>query len=256
MTLLSMPRVLDPKGGKLICETNGVRHSITCRADPISQRARVDDERSNISLRNGSRVRVEWSVQQNAWDENEWPFNPSTGWWRQRSPDRYRDRFIEMAHGYAFFNPHLTLTLDWFGDRTKFKATDKAWAKWKPNKPTSCHWYTQERFERLIAAYITVARDTGVDRTVADFVGEFDGLSGKRKRILRDTGLARMKLTQLTNGDGLDHDQIAALLAAMKQAAKPVSPRRIGIIGETHFRSRFQELGARHGFVPVYAGVL
>ena len=46
MTLLTMPRVLDTDDGKLIVECHGVCHAITCDADPITQRARVNDDRS------------------------------------------------------------------------------------------------------------------------------------------------------------------------------------------------------------------
>ena len=46
-TILPMPQVLDPEHGKLIVQAHGNRHSITCGADPISQRAVVYDDVTN-----------------------------------------------------------------------------------------------------------------------------------------------------------------------------------------------------------------
>src|SRR5262249_2120538 len=43
-TLLPMPHVLDPEQGKFIVTAYGKCHEITCRADPISQRAVIHDE--------------------------------------------------------------------------------------------------------------------------------------------------------------------------------------------------------------------
>ena len=72
-----------------------------------------------------------------------------------------------------FLNPHLALTLDWFGSRTTTEATSPTWRKWGPSEPTSPHWYGPEEFERLIGAYITHDQDQGQDRSVSELVKEF-----------------------------------------------------------------------------------
>ena len=59
MTLLAMPYVLDPDGGKFICETHGNRHTITCRCHPVSQRPVVDDSVSSGRNRTGTTIRLE-----------------------------------------------------------------------------------------------------------------------------------------------------------------------------------------------------
>ena len=54
-------------------------------------------------------------------------------------------RFLQIADDYAWLNPHLTFTVDWFGERhVEATATDPAWAKWRPSDPTSPHWYTAD----------------------------------------------------------------------------------------------------------------
>jgi len=246
MTLLSMPRVLDKDDGKFIVECHGVRHVITCDADPITQRARVSDDQSESGVTQGTAVRIQWEQREDDDGDIEWPFalRQREGWsWVNKI---LRDRFWEMALSFAFFNPHATIIVRWFDEEdVQFDATDPTWVKWKPNKPTSPHWYKLEHLERLIAAYITRARDTGQDRTVADFIAEFDGLksNAKRKRILDETGLARVYLSGLTDGDQLDHPRINSLLASMKAHSKEVGPRRLGVIGESHFRKRCEQIG-------------
>lgn len=145
------------------------------------------------------------------------------------------------------FNPHLTITLDWFGDKTTWSATDPGWQKWKPNRPTSAHWYEPQHLERLIGAYITHDREAWADRLVSDFVAEFDGLTGssKRSKVLDEADLKRVKLSEFVVGDRLDGERIAKLLEAMQKHTRPVKPRRLGIIGEEHFRVRLLAMGVQ-----------
>ena len=60
------------------------------------------------------------------------------------------ERLFMLVEGFALFNPHATVRLDWFGKRTTWQATNPAWEKWRPRNPTSSHWYEQRHFERLI----------------------------------------------------------------------------------------------------------
>jgi hypothetical protein len=103
----------------------------------------------------------------------------------------------EAGEEFAVFNPHTTITLDLHGESHCWKATNPEWEKWKPNQPTSAHWYEQRHIERLIGAYITHQRETGTDRLVSDFLSEFDtdrhdqadggGVDGGLHRISADT---------------------------------------------------------------------
>ena len=103
------------------------------------------------------------------------------------------------------------------------------------------------QLERLIGAYITHDRAGGKDRLVSEFVAEFDGLTGsaKRTKVLDACGLKRVHLSELAVGGDFDHARTAALLAAMQANTKPVKPKRLGIIGEDHFRTRLLAMGCR-----------
>ncbi len=253
MTLLAMPFVLAPDEGCLIVTAGGKRHRIKCSADPVSQRAVIDDQPEVVEDAPGTSVRVQWPEQRNDDAEVVWPFCEDDDYdamkpqvpldWCDEHP--ISERFLSLATGYAILNPHLTLAIDWFGQEIRFDATDTAWKKWTPNKPTSPHWYQQRHLERLVAAYISHDRDNDADRTVAEFVAEFDGLTGskKRKLVLEETDLLRVKLSELATEQGLRSDVITKLLDAMKQHTKPVNCRRLGLIGKTHLETRFAELG-------------
>ena len=255
-----MPYVLDPNEGRLVITSHGMRHEIVCRADPISQRAMVEDNtKKNGKMQPGTEVRIQWREQLDDDDADViWPFDnlrstedmddPAPLW-----PGTYHT-FLDLARGYVFFNPHLTLTLDWFGKTVlDAKATNPAWEKWKPNRPTSPHWYEQRHLERLIGAYITHDREHDSDRTVAAFLAEFDGLtgSGKRKCVLEDTGLARVKLSALATQDNLKSDEITHLLDSMQRHTRPPKAPRLGIIGEDHFATRLKEMGGDDFSTPI-----
>jgi DNA topoisomerase VI subunit B len=60
---------------------------------------------------------------------------------------------------------------------------------------------------------------------------------------LEETGLTRTNLSALANGHGLEHEIIGKLLKATQKHSKPVKPAALGVIGEDHLRTRFQEVG-------------
>src|SRR6516162_4418960 len=93
--------------------------------------------------------RLEWEA-----TKDEWPFDSTVGmgfWFPQ---------LWHLVEGFALFNPHLTISLDWFVEKRKsWLSTDPKWKKWLPSDPTSPHWYRQAHLERLIGAYVTHERD-------------------------------------------------------------------------------------------------
>jgi hypothetical protein len=256
-TILAMPRVIDPDSGKLIIVTQGKRHMITCGADPISQRAVVNDDvtdppnckntqpdgdRIKHGFCPGTEVRIEWAP--SGADEVLWPFHslePLGGW------PPFADRFRALVEGFAVFNPHATIQLDWFGRTTTWAATNTAWQKWRPNDPTSSHWYERRHLERLIGAYITHDNEAESDRLASDFIAEFDGLSGSQKRtkVLTEADLKRAHLSDLATDGQLDHERIAKLLAALQRHTRPVQSPRLGLIGEDHLRTRLLAMGVK-----------
>ena len=136
-TIVGMPFALDPGIGRVLeIEAKGVRHTISCAVDRIRQEPVIEHREEPAERRNGTAVRVRW------------PDSP-----RSKLSDA-KARFLQIADDFTWLNPHLTLTTDWFGERTTVEATDPAWQKWKPSDPTSPHWYKPEDLERLIAAYL------------------------------------------------------------------------------------------------------
>jgi DNA topoisomerase VI subunit B len=238
-TLLAMPRVLDPEHGKFIVCAHGKRHAITCRPDPISQRAVVHDDTADLNGddRGGTLVRLEWR-QRSEDGEALWPFADCC-------LADFKEEVAALLCGFALFNPHATIKLDWVGKVTTWEATNRDWQKWKPCQVTSAHWYEPANLERLIGAFITHDKDAGTERLVTDFLKEFDGLAGsaKRKKVLAETGLARAKLSDLVVDSRLDSGRIATLLEAMKRHTRKVTARRLGVLGEDHLRARLRDLG-------------
>ena len=159
--------------------------------------------------------------------------------------DEAKARFLQIADEYTWLNPHLSITVDWFGDVCVDEATDPAWNKWRPSDPTSPHWYTPAHLERLVAGYVAHDADRGRMRTVRELVAEFRGLSGtaKQKAVLGATGLAREPLTALVNGSDLEPGAITSLLEAMQANSRPVKPAGLGMIGRDHFKRRFAGFG-------------
>ena len=240
-TIVAMPFVLDGERGEIEIEARGVRHRIVMSVDRIRQEPVIRHERAEFAVRVGTVVRVPWpdlSKAEIAEDEEEDEDLP-------RSIVDAKSRFLQIASDYTWLNPHLTLSLDWFGERTSIEATDPTWSKWKPSEPTSPHWYTATHLERLIGGYIAHDADGGRGRTVRELVAEFRGLSGtaKQKSVLDATGLARAPLSALIRGNGFDRGKIEKLLAAMKANSAPVKPAMLGSIGKEHFRKRFSAAG-------------
>jgi DNA topoisomerase VI subunit B len=225
--LVAMPFVLDGEQGQIEVEAHGTLHTITLRVDRIRQQPAVEHAQDLVRPVPGTRIRVRW---------------PDSACSILASSEL---RFLQLADDYTFLNPHLSLSVDWFGKVRRVEATASTWKKWLPSNPTCPHWYTPEHFERLIAAYI--AHDLAADntRTVRELVAEFRGLtaSARQKAVLDQVGLSRTGLAELVEGGVLRSDLLGRLLAAMKGHSRPVKPADLGVIGKEHFARRFEALG-------------
>lgn len=204
-TIIAMPFVLDGTEGRVEVAARGTRHLITLRVDRIHQEPLIARSTAPCDVSAGTVVRLHWPDSASSLADSE-------------------ERFLQVAAAFAVLNPHLTLTVDWFGDRTAFAATEPTWAKWRPSNPTSPHWYEVEHLESLIAAYIAHDADAGPERTVRELVAEFRGLSStaKQKSIAAATGLPRARLSDLWDGEQLNSVAIEALLTSMKAESRPV----------------------------------
>ena len=228
-TLVAMPFVLDGKEGRVDVTSHGSIHHIGLRFDQIRQVPVITHGTESANSKEGTIVKVHWPEQ------------------ACKLVDA-KDRFLQLAEDFTFLNPHLTLSVDWFGDKARTDATDAEWSKWRPCDKTPPHWYNRKHLERLIAAHIAHDADGDNDkvRTVGDFVSEFRGLSGtaKRKQILQATDMSRTALADLIREDGsLDGERIDRLLSAMKEYSRPVKPKALGVIGHDHLHQRFAAAG-------------
>lgn len=226
-TVLAMPFALDGERGRVDIVAHGQRHKITFEVDTIRQRPELSRVAQPAIVRNGTRVKV---------------------WWPQSACSQLQDsedEFLQLVSRFALLNPHATLEVRWFGERTRFEATATDWHKWRPSDPTCPAWYSQEDFDRNVSAYIADDKDRGTDRSVREFISEFRGLAGtrKQKQVLEATGLARTKLSALANGRNLRRGVTTNLLEAMKANSKPVKPAALGTIGREHVTKRFDQLG-------------
>ena len=124
-TIVAMPFVLDGDRGRVEIEAQGARHVIDFGVDRIRQQPTVEHRVETGDVTTGTRIKVDWpdsacSILEDA-----------------------KAQFLQIAGQYAWLNPHLSITVDWFGERSTEAATDPAWSKWKPSDPTSPHWYTR-----------------------------------------------------------------------------------------------------------------
>lgn len=222
-TIVAMPFVLDGEEGQVDIAGGGVLSEISFSVDRIRQRPQST---INQTVSAGSLVRVHWPARASSLRDAE-------------------AQFLQVADDFTFLNPHLRLTLEWYGERKVIDPTTPSWQKWLPSNPTSAHWYLAADLERLVAAYIAHDGDNGRERTVREFVAEFRGLSatGKQKALLAELDLARAPLSVLVHDGDLDHDLIGRLLVAMQAASTPVKPEALGLLGREHIAARFKQLG-------------
>lgn len=247
-TLVAMPFVLDGEKGRVDIVGGGACNEIAFSVDRIQQRPAADISRSE---KTGSLVRIHWPAVASYGDDAKAPFlqDDRVEWGYEGTISGIH----RLATDFAFLNPHLTITVDVFGEATTIEPTDAEWAKWRPSSPTSPHWYKPEHLERLIGAYVTNNLQNGTQngngKTVREFVSEFKGLTAtaKQKAVLAKTGLQREPLYSLVAGRDFDHERVAGLLDAMKAEAKPVRPSKLGTIGRAHLETRFAALGIREG---------
>jgi DNA topoisomerase VI subunit B len=225
-TLVMMPYVVHGQVGAIEVAARKVLHRITVRLDALRQQPDCTVDRQPCKRTTGTLVHVHWPVSACSILQDS------------------KARFLQVAEDFVFLNPHLSLRVDWFGTSSTFERTDPAWVKWKPNEPTSPHWYGIEHMARLVRAYLVHDLENGRERTVRELIAEFRGLTAtaKQKLVLDETGLSRQPLSALKNGQDIDHDRIAGLLVSMQRHSKPVKPMHLGLIGEAHIRARFEQL--------------
>ena len=242
-TVLAMGYVLDRErrdgvnaeaAGVTIIATRGVEHRIEFRVDHVNNEPKITHTTTPSPIDVGTKITIEW---------------PDLLLWGPNSPSllgNARDAFTQLAEGYVWFNPHLTLRGTWHGKKfINVAATDPAWEKWGPRNPTSAHWYDETRLQRYLAAHVARDRDLGRHRTVREFIAEFRGLSGSgvQRKVLEEVGCSHQSLAQFFGAKQVNRAGIGKLLASMRKHTKPVAAKHLGVIGADHLKQRFLAAG-------------
>ncbi len=221
------PYVADGERGLVQIITGGEAHRIEVTLDRIAGKPHIDHSiRPDGDVKTGTLVRIHWNEIASYLADTD-------------DCDSYK-----LGRGYAMFNPHLTLSWTDSDGVYGMPATDKEWRKWRPDDPTSPHWYTPEDLRGLIAAYIDKGRNAGTVQTVREFVAEFRGLAGTRKQktITDATGLTSASLDDMVVDGDVDGGAVERLLKAMQAESREVKPAKLGTIGKDHLSAQMASL--------------
>ena len=250
-TLVAMPFTLYGRG-RVEIEACGKLHVIAVSVNQVTHEPKINHSATDSPKISGTRFFVEFEHDKPSLDEvDDFRFLQFDD--REDAEDsefenkkegfilgNAKAHFLQLADSFCWINPHLTMTVDWFGERSTTNRTVDSWKKWGPSNPTDPHWYSLETFKRLIAA--NISHDT---KTVRELVTEFRGLSSsaKARKVLESSGLARVDLVDLVEDHKFNQEKIVKLLAAMKEHTKPVKPKSLGVIGVNHLKNRCELLG-------------
>ena len=221
--IYAAPFVTSGESGRVEIWTGGNHHTVEMSLDRIAQKPVIEHEVEEGFVKNGTIVKVHWP--------------DSTGYLHDGvGGDYYRGNELltaqDLMEGYAAFNPHATFML---GD-LHFTPTDTEWRKWRPQDPTSAHWYTPETFRDLIAAYVSAEDGNCPARTVRAFVSDFRGLAGTAKQKEVTDGFSGVCLRDLVTDGDLPMSTITELLERMQATSRVVKSKALGIIGQDHIR--------------------
>ena len=216
----------DDRPGRVTIKARGVRHEIQVSLDQLAQQPKVQHVQTAEKVQNGTFLKVHLDDLPCTIDDDE------------------KAQFVLFCRRYAVLNPHLTLTLNVFGDSFRWERTSNKCGKWTAAEADPPAWYDQESFERLLGACIAKDRENEADRPLRDFLRGFAGLSRstKLKAVIDDAQLSRCDLSALVNCDGLDRSKVSALLRSMKEHTKEPKPDKLGAIGATHVKAMFKNV--------------
>jgi hypothetical protein len=233
-TVIGIPAAMGVRCG-LVIRARGVRHRVRAWVDPAGE-VRVSHDRTDVSSRPGTLVMLALPARR---------CDPATlrGWGR----------------AFALFNPHAAISVrirdtapagkqaktanrgegeerDFYRPTVPFPVG--RWRKFLPTDLTSPWWYDDAALGKLVFLHVGQAERGGPDPTLRDFVRQFRGLSGTAaaKRVCeRLPGVKR-----LSDFAGRE-SAVPDLLRAMRAHATAPSAGVLGLAGEGHFRSRFEE---------------
>ncbi len=215
--------------GLIEVETASYRCIVEVTLDQIAQAPRLGlRDGGTPNIKTGTKITVHW------------------GGIASCLADSIQPDFYSVICSTAALNPHCTLSAIAPGLNQTFPATDPGWQHWRPDRPTTPHWYTPERFRALVALLLNVEQRTGKARSINEFIREFHGLTGtaKAKAIAQTAGLSGLMLRDLVLDGDIDSTRLTALLSAMQEAARPVKADALGVLGQEHCATSLQHYGA------------
>lgn len=215
--------------GRIEVETPAYRREVRVTVDRIAQVPLVElIDAGTSDVKNGTRITLHW-------------INVASYLLDNGRPD-----FYSVIHGTLAFNPHCALTITTPDDHQSFPASSPSWDHWRPDRPTSPHWYNLERFRALVALLLNSEQRGGKARSVNEFIREFHGLSGtaKAKAVTQAANLTSAMLHDLVINGDVAMDRLESLLTAMQDAARPVKPDTLGTLGQAHCATQLERYGA------------
>jgi DNA topoisomerase VI subunit B len=225
-TLWAAPYVVHGEQGYVEVVTGGNTHRIAVTLDRIAQQPDLQHQTlPDGVVKKGTLITIVWPK--------------IASFLQSRQQPTFYKTAVELVLDYGAFNPHVSLTYRGPEGETAIPRTMPDWRKWAPRDPTDAHWYSPERLQSLIAAYLTEERHGGRARTVREFVAEFAGLRGtaKQKAVTEVTGLSGAYLHDLVDAGDVALEPVTALLTAIQPESRAVKPAALGVLGEDHVRA-------------------
>jgi hypothetical protein len=227
-TVFGIPYALGCPGTVRV-EARGTRHDVRVRLDPSGE-VRVEHDRTAVAASTGTRFTLSLpaasctELNAGGWAMAFALFNP-------HATVRFRQKGIGGEHGNTAPPP----TPISYQPTVAFPGT---WRKFLPTDLTSPWWYDRDALARLVFLHVALARAGGNNPTLRQFVQQFRGLSGTAasKRVCDQF----RAITRLSDFDGHE-EAVPALLLAMRRQARAPSPDVLGLVGEAHFRKRFDD---------------
>jgi hypothetical protein len=229
-TLWAAPFVFHNAPATIEVAARGVRHTVTVSLDRIAGEPKMEHSTMAEKVKTGTFWRVGWPAVASYLGCAETPVFYSAE---------------QLLAAFSAVNQHAQFVLRHSGRQTVYNHNGGSWRKWLPNRPTSPHWYRPSDLQALIAAYVHHDGDRGASKTVRQFVGEFDGLTGSKRQseVVAAAGLnGRQTLADMLAGDDVDPEKVSSLLAAMQAHARSVKPDQLGIVGKAWITDRLVEL--------------
>jgi DNA topoisomerase VI subunit B len=134
-----------------------------------------------------------------------------------------------LIKGFALFNPHAHFIVN--GESFQL-APVEGFKKWRPDYPTSPHWYDVEALTKLASGLLAKSRERRSPATIREFIKQFDGLKRTDKqKAIGEAMEPDATLEDLVSDKDMDKAKMGRLLSLMKGKTNPIKPAKLGTLG-------------------------